>query len=311
MDTRILRTFVTLAATRSFTAAADELHLAQSTVTVHIRSLEKDLGSRLFDRLPSGAVLTSAGRRLLTEAAALLDAEARLRATAAASGEPAGAAVSGEVTVGAGESLCATRLPGVLAALRRSHPGIDVHLLQLGTRAAVEAVRAGRVDLALLMEPEVSEGDLVARRIGEEPVVYLAAAGHPLAGRPVGWEELAREEFFVHEAGCVYSDRLVRALLSLPVPPPRLTRFGGIEATRACVVAGLGLTVLPRATVERDLRAGLLAEVAGPPAEPAPVLLARHRRRWVSPAAAVVAEALTRGAAGSPDRGPGDAGAVD
>ncbi|MEH6378580.1 LysR family transcriptional regulator, partial [Streptomyces sp. KLMMK] len=61
MDTRLLHTFLTLARTGSFTAAAAELHLAQSTVTVQIRALEKELGTRLFDRLPRGASITATG----------------------------------------------------------------------------------------------------------------------------------------------------------------------------------------------------------------------------------------------------------
>ena len=60
VDTRLLNTFTTLARTGSFTAAAAELHLAQSTVTVHIRSLEREFGTRLFDRLPTGALLKGA-----------------------------------------------------------------------------------------------------------------------------------------------------------------------------------------------------------------------------------------------------------
>jgi DNA-binding transcriptional LysR family regulator len=172
--------------------------------------------------------------------------------------------VEGQVTVGAGESPCASRVPGVIASLRRSHPGIDVHLHPVGTAAAVEGLRAGRIDIALLLEPEVNLAELVARLIAREPLVYVAAPGHPLAGHSAGWdEELAAESFFVHEEGCSYSDHLVRTLLSLPGPQPRLTRFGSIEAARSCVAAGLGLTLLPRATVERQLRDGILAVVDG------------------------------------------------
>jgi len=292
MDTRLLRTFAALAKTGNFTTAAAELHLAQSTVTVQIRSLERELGTRLFDRLPAGALLTSSGRRLLEEAEAVLDAEARLRATAAAGNGDA--AVEGQVTVGAGESLCASRVPGVIASLRRSHPGIDVHLRPVGTAAAVEGLRAGLIDIALLLEPEVNLAELVARPIAREPLVYVASPDHPLAGRSAGWDELAAESFFVHEEGCSYSDHLVRTLLSLPGPQPRLTRFGSIEAARSCVAAGLGLTLLPRATVERQLRDGTLAVVDGPQIPPVPVQLTRHRRRWSAPAARVVADELTR-----------------
>ncbi|MFF7725258.1 LysR family transcriptional regulator [Streptomyces sp. NPDC008001] len=290
MDTRLLRTFLALARTGSFTAAAAELHLAQSTVTVQIRALEKELGTQLFDRLPRGATVTEAGRRLLEEAEAVLDAEARLRA-AAAGGPPAG-----RVAVGAGETLCSARLPGVIAALRRSHPGVEVDLEPAGTAAAVEGLRTGRLDIALLLEEEVSFPGIVAEPLAREPLVLLCAPGHPFAHRnePVTWEELARETFFLHEQGCSYSDRLAHRLLSVPGARIRLTRFGSIEAARSCVAAGLGLTLLPRATVEDALREGRLAVVGGPPFPDVPVSVARHGRRWVSPAARAVVAELTR-----------------
>lgn len=302
MDTKLLRTFVALARAGSFTAAARSLHLAQSTVTVQIRTLEKELGTPLFDRMPSGTVPTRAGLRLLEEAEEVLDAVARLRATAsAAQGDAAGGTVAGQVAVGAGDSLCSSRLPAVIASLRRDHPQLDVHLGSVSTAAAVEGLRAGRLDLALLLEPEVGEHDLLARRIASEPLTYVAAPGHPLAGRRADWDALVGESFFVHEEGCSYSDRLVRALLGRPGARPRITRFGSIDAARSCVAAGLGLTLLPRVTVERELTEGELTVVDGPEVPPVPVQLVRHRRRWVSPAARVVAEELTHAFATGPE----------
>ncbi|WP_282701652.1 LysR family transcriptional regulator [Streptomyces sp. CC219B] len=291
MDTRLLRTFAALARTGNFTATAAELHLAQSTVTVHVRTLEKDLGTRLFDRLPRGTVLTDAGRRLLTGAEAVLEAEERLRATAAASG---GGPVTGRVVIGAGETLCSARLPGVIAALRRTHPEVEIHLHPTGTTDAVEGLRSGRLDLALLLEEKAEYADLTAERLAAEPLVLVTAPGHPLAGGDgsgIGWEELSREHVFLHEQGCSYSDRLARDLLAVPGAQPRLTRFGSIEAARSCVAAGLGLTLLPRVTVEGALSEGRLAEVPGPRFPDVPVQLVRLGRRWLSPALrAVVAE---------------------
>lgn len=294
MDTRLLRTFTTLARTGNFTATAAELHLAQSTVTVHIRTLEKDLGARLFDRLPRGAKLTDAGRHLINDAEAVLDAEARLRASATAIGSGSGP-VSGRVVVGAGETLCSARLPGVVAALLRSHPGIDVHLHPTGTAEAVDGLRSGRLDLVLLLEEQADYADLAAERIAAEPLVLVAAPDHPLAGQDgarAGWRELAQEHFFLHEQGCSYSDHLARELLAVPGGRPRMTRFGSIEAARSCVAAGLGLTVMPRVTVKSALRDGRLAEVAGPRIPDVPVHLVRLSRRWLSPAVRAVAEEL-------------------
>ncbi|MER7053590.1 LysR family transcriptional regulator [Streptomyces sp. NPDC000351] len=291
MDTRLLTTFTTLARTGGFTAAAAELHLAQSTVTVHIRTLERDLGVRLFDRLPTGALLTDAGHRLLERAEEVLDSLARLRAACDDAG-----VVSGRVVVGSPESLCASRLPVVVAALRASHPEVDVHLYAAGTAQCLEGLRSGRLDLALLLEEETEFHDVTGERVAFEPLALVSAPGHPLAERAhaVSWPELAAESFFLLEEGCSYSDALARRLLDVPGGRPRLTRFGSVDAARNCVAAGLGLTLLPLTTVAEELRQGRLVRVDGPGFPDAPVRLARHRRRWAAPAVQEVARALVR-----------------
>ncbi|PZF96020.1 LysR family transcriptional regulator [Micromonospora deserti] len=289
MDTRLLRTFLAVARTESFTAAAGVLKLSQSTVTVQIKSLERELGTRLFDRMARGAQVTAAGRRLLAQAADVLEAESRLRAAAAGDTDPAGI-----VVVGAAESLCASRLPHVVGALRETHKSIDMHLFPAGTGPALEGLRAGRLDVALLLEDTVEVADMTASPVGREPLVLVSSVGHPLAtsGQPVTWEDLARESFLLHEEGCSYSDRVARELLAVPGARPRLTRFGSIEAARSCVAAGLGLSVLPLANVDSVLRDGSLAVVAGPRIPDATVQLVRHRGRSTSPAVQAVIDAL-------------------
>src|SRR4051812_39960934 len=90
VDTRLLRTFLVLARTGSFTATAAELHVVQSTVTGHVHALERRVGARLFDRLPGGARLTEAGRRVVGPARDLLDVQQRLLDAAGGGTDPAG-----------------------------------------------------------------------------------------------------------------------------------------------------------------------------------------------------------------------------
>ncbi|MGW3110661.1 LysR family transcriptional regulator [Streptomyces sp. NPDC001091] len=285
METRLLQTFTTLARTGSFTAAANELRLAQSTVTVQIKALEKALGTRLFDRVARGALLTEDGRRLLGPAEEVLEAESRLFAAAAEEGP-----VSGTVVVGAGETLCSAHLPGVIAALRELHPAVEVQLEPRGTSAALAGLRSGQLDLALLLEERVDHADISAERIAAQPLDLLCAPGHRLAGRtrPATWRELAQEDFFLHEQGCSYSDWLAEQLLAVPGAHPRMTRFGSIEAARSCVTAGLGLTVLPHANAAAALQAGHLTLVPGPTLPDVPLHLAHHTRRHPTRAARAV-----------------------
>jgi DNA-binding transcriptional LysR family regulator len=289
MDTRLLRTFATVAQTENLTAAAELLHLVQSTVTAQVQALEKELDLRLFDRLPRGVVLTGAGREVLAQAEAVLEAESRLLAVAVSAGG-VGGQVTGRVMLSAGETLVSARLPGVIAALRRSHPAVEVDLRTMGTAAAVAALRAGELDLALLLEDEAAFRDIECTPLARESLVLVCSPEHPAAARSASdWAELAREDYFLHEQGCSYSDRFIDQLLAAAKgTPPRITRFGSLEAARACVTAGLGLSLLARANVTDALAAGRLTQVSGPQFPDVTVQLARHRRRWLSPAVAAL-----------------------
>ncbi|KWT57202.1 LysR family transcriptional regulator [Streptomyces albus subsp. albus] len=297
MDTRLLRTFTTLARTGSFTAAAAELHLAQSTVTVQIRALEKDLRVRLFDRLPSGAVLTDTGARLLERAQHVLDAEDRLHHEAHTA-----APIQGSVTLGASESLCAYRLPLAVAALSRDLPTVEIHMRAVGTPSEASGqLKSGRVDVSLLLESRTDIPHLETEVIGHEPLALVAAPGHPSVEAQASPHhpselgelgELKEQTFFLLEEGCSYSDDFARQLLATPGEPPRITRFGSIEAVRACVEAGLGLALLPVVSVAADLASGRLRTLRNFPE--VPILMLRHRSRWTSPAAQTVMARLRR-----------------
>ncbi|MFJ3817148.1 LysR family transcriptional regulator [Streptomyces sp. NPDC090056] len=296
MDTRLLRTFAAVARTENLTAAAERLHLAQSTVTAQVQALEKELDLRLFDRLPRGVVLTSAGCEVLAQAETVLEAESRLRAVAASAGGANGQ-VTGRVTIAAGETLVSARLPGVIAALRRSHPGIEVDLRTMGTATAIAALRTGELDLALLLEDEAAFRDISCTPLAHEPLVLVCSPGHPLARKavdaPADWAELARQDYFLHEQGCSYSDRFVdRLLTEAGGAQPRITRFGSLEVARSCVAAGLGLSLLAHTNIADALAAGRLTQVPGPRFPDVAVQLARHRRRWLSPAAAALTAEL-------------------
>ncbi|GAA4811034.1 LysR family transcriptional regulator [Streptomyces ziwulingensis] len=290
METQLIRTFLVVARTRNFTTAAGELHLSQSTVTAQIQTLERTLDVRLFDRVPRGAHLTDAGRRLLPAADAVQDAEQRLRAAARADAVPGGV-----VAVAAGDTLCSLHLPEVIASLRGSHPGIGVHLRPAGTRAALDALLSGRADLALLLEDTVEHPDAHTEVLAREPLQFVGPPGHPLTTRdtPATWRELAAEDVYLHEEGCSYSDRIAAHLRATAAGDRLLTRLGSSEAVRNCVAAGLGISVLPRSAVHHALAAGTLRPVNGPAVDDVPVRLARHRTRFASPAVRVVAQALT------------------
>jgi DNA-binding transcriptional LysR family regulator len=286
VDSELLRTFAVVVRTGSFTAAAQELGYVQSTVTGHVQRLERHLGARLVDRLSSGAALTETGSRLLPYAQQLLDLEARLVDEAA--GGPGGPA--GRVRLLAPESLCAYRLPTLIAELRAIAPGIHLSLAPAGTESALAAVREGATEAALVLEPELAVPDLLLSALGAEELALLRAPGAE-PGRPT-WAELAHEDVLLLEDGCSYSDEVARQLLAAGQPASRRVRFGSIEAVKRCAAAGLGWTVLPTVTAADELASGHLQALAAPLPTTPTVFLATHPQRAPSTSTSLVLEHL-------------------
>lgn len=288
METDLLRTFTAVVRTGSFTATARELGYVQSTVTNHIQALEKHLGVRLLDRLTAGTVPTEAGVRLLGYATQMIDVETSLRAEVPTRDGPP----TGLVRLLAPESLCAYRLPTALAQLRLHAPEIRLTLVPGGTTQALQKVRDGVIEGALLLEPTMTSHELRMEPLGEEALALLVAPDFSLSSEPSDWTELAEHYALLLEEGCSYSDPVAHQLKAVGQPESRRVRFGSVEAVKRCVAAGLGWTILPARTATEELRTGTLVAANGP-LPPAPtVYLATHPERALTFAAHTVFDQL-------------------
>lgn len=289
MELEHLRTLRAVARSGSFTAAAEALHYAQSTVSVHVRALEVAVGAPLFDRLPAGARLTEAGRRMLPLAERILDLAAVAASVARAPGD-----VAGELTVAAPETVVAHRLPPVLRHLRDRHPALKVRLEPLAYHEIGPAVSAGLVDAGFLLQPPLRPtSTLAVRHLRSESLLMVAAADHPLA-RPVDdvAEEFARTTVFLTERGCGYRPLLEAHLDRAGIRPGHTLEFDSVEAIRRCVEAGLGVALVPEAWLGTSLRSGAVARMDwfAPPFEVATQVV-WHPARWQGPVLSAMLEA--------------------
>lgn len=294
MELRDLKTFLAVARRLSFHRAAEELHTAQSTVSARIAALEDDLGVRLFERLGRKVSLTGAGERLLGYAAKMLDLEDEARAWAAGAGE-----ARGSLTVRVPESLCAWRMGGVVAEFRRLFPQVALSLTACAHDGLEQDLRQGVTDLAFLMSDSVRAGDMLVEALGVEPLVLVAAPGHPLAGsKRIRPDDLRSQTLVLSRADCSYR-RMFEALLDeRGVARAAGVEFSSASALKGAVLSGLGLTLLPELAVREDVAAGRLAVLrwdakAGGPLETA-VLMLRHKDKWLAPPLAAFMD-LARG----------------
>ena len=216
----------------------------------------------------------------------ILDLEDRLALEVA----DAGRTPSGHVRLAAPDSLCAYRLAPLVATMRAELPDIRVTLAPAPTRGAVDALRSGDCEAALLLETALRAEDLRVKRVGEEALVMVADT--PRARRT--WAAMAEDDFLLLEEGCCYSNEVERRLQAAGQPPERRLRFGSIEAVKACVAAGMGVSVLPRVAAQRELEAGLLVTVDGPLPPTPRVFAAVHARRTPTAATLTVLERLAK-----------------
>jgi DNA-binding transcriptional LysR family regulator len=293
MDLRHLQTFLTVSDLLNFTRAADALGYAQSSVTGQIRALEEELGQPLFERLGRRVVLTETGRRLRPYAAQMLSL-----AREAAQVSTAADSFKGTLIIGAAETLCVHRLPTVLRAYRLRYPKVQLQLHVGGCSAVREGLRTGALDLALLLDTERDDApDLVMRTLVHEPITVVAYPWHRLAtARSVEPADLLGEPLIHTEAESTYRVAFDRDLARAGVEPGPVMEFNSIEAIKQCVMAGLGVAVLPRVTCTAEFEQGSLVELpwAGPLIAVA-TQLAYHRDKHISPTMGAFVEAVQQG----------------
>ena len=245
MELSDLLTFSTVARLGGVTRAADELNTVQSNITQRIKSLEAEIGTPLFERHSRGMTLTGAGRRLLpyAERMAALLREAVIAARD--DGEP-----RGPLAIGSLETTAAVRLPSLLAEFHRRYPAVQLSLRTATTADLVAAVLEGALDGAFVAGP-IEHAELTATiAFREELVLVTARRWTSLAALRAGTPE-SGPTALVFRIGCTYRQRLEQVFSEFGWPSAARFEFGTLDGMIGCVAADMGVTLLPRAVVER------------------------------------------------------------
>ena len=260
MDLGELNVFLTVAAERSFSRAAERLHRTQPAVSQAIRRLEAELDERLFDRSSKGGRLTEAGVLLLDYAKRLTT----LKGEAEQAVRELQELRRGRVSIGANEGAVHTLLPAI-ERFRTDHPGAQVEVRRVSARRITEHVLNRSLDFGVLTFPPRERG-LRSLSLGEDELVMLMPPSHPLAGRKrITMAEFGRQTVIAHNEASPARERVLRLYeqrhtdINIQIGLPSL---GGI--TRA-VEMGLGVAMLPVRCAREEIARGqlLAARVAG------------------------------------------------
>lgn len=238
-DLDLLRCFVTIAETGSFTRAGDRLGRTQSTISLQVKRLEDQLGRAVFARTPRSLSLTTDGERLLGPARQLL------RLNDAAIAELFEPDITGRVRIGVPEDFATAHLPGVLSAFAKAHPLVELEVTCDLTLNLLDRFHDGAFDLVLVKrEPSAR---LEGVRVWREPLVWVARDQLAVSG-------LDTVPLVVSPEPCVYRKRAIDALEAVGRKWRVAYTSTSLAGSQSAVNAGLGITVLPREMVPPYLK---------------------------------------------------------
>jgi DNA-binding transcriptional LysR family regulator len=217
------------------TKAAARLNRVQSNVTARMKKLEEDLGTALFTRQGRGVQLAPAGQILLPFAERLLDLAEEAREAVR------GDAFAGGLRLGTMESTAAVRLPAPLAEFHRRYPAITLELKTGASRPLAEQVLRGDLDAALVAEP-VEDPRLETHPVYVEELAVVM---------PAGWDTLAGKSLtlLAFTPGCSYRKTLEDWVAAQGAVPDRIVEMNSYHAMLGCVVAGMGIAMVPASVI--------------------------------------------------------------
>lgn len=283
MDLKYLVTFRTIAEEGSFSKAAEKLGYTQSAITFQMGQLEEELSARLFEKVGRRMVLTQAGEELVPYVDEVLASVDKLRFFRQDLDQ-----CRGELRIGAAETQLCYRLPAVFRGFCEKAPQARLLIQSMSCYDIRDALLAGKLDVGVLYQDIGGvEGSLTCYPLGECPVVLVASpqrkAAHPDYETP---GQKLPFPLIINESNSVFAQRFQAYLRARAIRLDHTIHLESIPTIKNLTASGVGITVLPRFTVEEELAAGTLAEIPIP-MEGAVLhpVCAHHKNKWLSPLA--------------------------
>jgi len=273
----------------SFTAAAEALLQAQSSLSRTVLEVERRLGVALFERTTRRLEPTAEGVEFLRIASRTVAAfDANLRHFAGfLDGQ------RGRVRVATLPSLAAILLPSIVSAYQREHPGVELSIEDALAAEVLDRVRTGLVDFAVTVVSGEAVDDLHVTPVATDRFCVVFPPDHPFAKKKVvSWSDLAREAFIAFDRTTSIRQHLDRAFAESGAVPHNAIEARNISAVAGLVAAGLGVSAVPGLVLPLVEFAGLRYRPLGDPRTERRIAIVRVPHRPLSPAATAFREAI-------------------
>ena len=283
MADRRLKIFHTVARLLNFTKAAEELHMTQPAVTFQIRQLEEQFNTRLFDRTHNRVTLTEVGKQVFVYAERILQLyEDMTMSITAITGD-----VSGGVALGASTTIAEYVLPLLIGRFNARYPDVSINLKESNTEDIVTMVENNVIDLGIV-EGSVTNKNLIVEACSMDQLVVIMPNDHPLAkATSLRVSDIVQHPFISREHGSGTQEVILK-YVELHGNNEALNvcfELSSPEAIKGAVEAGLGLSIVSRSTINKELKLGTLTAVELSPRLERPFSFVRQRYKFKSRAA--------------------------
>ncbi|MFX0110988.1 LysR family transcriptional regulator [Bacillus pumilus] len=267
MELRHLITFKTIIDKNGFNKAAEHLGYAQSSITTHVKELEKELGRPLFDRLGKRVILTHFGEQYLPYANQIIELYEQ---SLTIDKEP-----QGDLTIGISESLTICRIPLILLEFKQKYPKVSLYVKSLENYDVTKSLQSGDIDLALILENKNwTQEELYIEELVRERMVFISPHSKGDTLNTALYSDLR----------CSYKSVFDDYIISNELYIKDSIEFQSIEAIKHCVKNGLGVSLVPFFSVKEELKNGLFkGEKVSNQQNSLSTYLTYHKNKWLSP----------------------------
>ncbi len=279
MADRRLQVFHTVARLLSFTKAAESLHMTQPAVTFQVRQLEEHFNTRLFDRTHNRISLTEAGSRVYEYSDKIFELYAEMEsAVREMTGD-----VSGVLMLGASTTIAEYMLPALLGDFKKKYPDVNVQLKVSNSDGIVHMVENNIIDLGVVESPVMNK-NLVVEVCRVDKLVAVVAPQHPLAGRTsVNIHELLDYPYICREEGSGTREVIADYMTGQGINSGQVNltmELGSPESIKGAVEAGMGLSIISSATVQKELKLGTLVSLVLDPSLERPFSFVHQKQKF-------------------------------
>jgi DNA-binding transcriptional LysR family regulator len=281
MDIRHFKTFKSIIEEGNFSNAAAKLGYTQSTVTSQIQHLEQVLSIKLFEKIGRNMVLTDLGKELIPYANELLDTVRKIESIG-----KSGDNLTGELKIAVTESLISYKLQNVLSLFKEKAPNVKLSMISLNCLAIKNILSNSEIDLGLMYDVGSQNDNLITVKLADFPLTLICS---PLLEKDkfdlLKSNQEINTSLIINDPESIYRKILENYFCKNKIYVNNTIELWSIEAIKRCVASNLGISFLPRFTVEEELENGKLKELEIDCSDTKiTAVYAYHKNKWISPA---------------------------